>query len=130
MYIHISFSLVVMTLFGVLLIGLDFRADSLVVTIPAMVKTFVIPEGVVAVVDDNINEIEQHFALVAVIGVDAPRQFVCFQARGAKCLGSSGATQIQIIDNDRMILDVLLKSIHIHQKLWLTKSQTPDKLRN
>ena len=66
-------------------------------------------------VDDNINEVEQSFAIVAEIGSDVPNNcFVegvglsdcsCFQTRFSEtqCFGSgrSGATAIRIIDNDR-----------------------------
>lgn len=55
------------------------------------------------VIDDNINEIEQSFALVAHLGDDVPDRFVCFQRQvgDEECLGRMGATEIRITDNDR-----------------------------
>ena len=56
--------------------------------------------------DDDIDEIEQSFAIVATIGndvPDAPFNFSCFQlaAGEIECFGRRGATEIRITDNDR-----------------------------
>ena len=52
--------------------------------------------------DDDIDEIEQSFALVAEIGGDVPDSFACFQRHvgDTECLGRTGATEIKIMDND------------------------------
>ena len=52
--------------------------------------------------DDDIDEIEQSFALVAEIGDDVPDSFACFQGQvgDTECLGRTGATEIKIMDND------------------------------
>ena len=52
--------------------------------------------------DDDIDEIEQSFALVAEIGDDVPDSFACFQGQvgDRACLGRTGATEIRIMDND------------------------------
>ena len=63
--------------------------------------TFEIPEFF-SIVDDNVNEVEQRFAVVAEIGADVPDNVSCFQIglgfRG--CYGRLGATEIIIADND------------------------------
>ena len=58
------------------------------------------------VVDDNIDEDEQSFAIVTEIGPDVPDGVSCFQTGVGvtKCFGRRGATQITIIDNDRKFL--------------------------
>ena len=52
--------------------------------------------------DDVINEIDQSFALVGVLGDDVPDRFACFQRRidDSLCFGRTGATTIRIEDND------------------------------
>ena len=62
--------------------------------------------------DDNINEVEQSFAVVAKIGDDVPddcyvksvglTECSCFQTQigDTECFGRSGATEIRITDND------------------------------
>ena len=54
-------------------------------------------------VEDEINEDDQSFALVAVVRDDYP---VCFQMgpNCVECHGRIGATEIQILDNDRKFL--------------------------
>ena len=54
------------------------------------------------VIDDDVNEIEQSFALVAVLGDDVPDNFACFQRQvgDTECFGRTGATEIKIVDND------------------------------
>ena len=85
------------------------------VTVPAALidgtQTFELPEFY-SIVDDNINEVEQSFALVATLGLDVTAtcdvdgvisECSCFQtAVGVtECSGRNGATEIRIIDNDR-----------------------------
>ena len=52
--------------------------------------------------DDDIDEIEQSFALVAEIGDDVPDSFACFQGQvgDTECSGRTGVTEIRIMDND------------------------------
>ena len=59
-----------------------------------LLKTF-------SVIDDNVNEIEQSFALIAELG-NVPESFVCFQRQvgDTECFGRRGATEIKIVDND------------------------------
>ena len=53
--------------------------------------------------DDDINEVEQRFALVAELGPQIPDDFACFHVTfgEAECRGRVGATGIRIRDNDR-----------------------------
>ena len=53
--------------------------------------------------NDNISEIEQHFALVGVLGPEIPAEFACFRVTlgEAECHGKVGVTGIRIRDNDR-----------------------------
>ena len=53
--------------------------------------------------DDDIDEDEQSFAIVAEIGPDVPDNISCFQTglRDEECRGRRGATEIRIADNDR-----------------------------
>ena len=53
--------------------------------------------------DDDINEIEQRFALVGELGLEVPEEFACFRVTfgEAVCRGRVGTTGIRIRDNDR-----------------------------
>ena len=73
-------------------------------------QTFELPKFF-RVVDDDINEVKQSFALVAEIGPDVTdtcyvnriiTECTCFQTEigETECLGRSGATEIKITDND------------------------------
>ena len=57
------------------------------------------------VTDDNVNEIEQSFAVMAEVGADVPDGISCFQTqdRETNCHGRSGTTEIRIEDNDRKL---------------------------
>ena len=97
------------------ILGIDFSNISSTITVPAATtlgtQTYTI-QRFFNVVDDNINELEQSFALVAEIGDDVPSNcFVegvglsdcsCFQTPygETQCFGRSGATEIRIADND------------------------------
>ena len=61
-----------------------------------------IPSNVFSVIDDDINEIEQSFAVIAEIGTDVSDDIACFQtqAEDTNCYGQFGATEIRIVDND------------------------------
>ena len=73
------------------------------------------------IIDDNIDEDEQSFAIVAEIGPDVPDGVSCFQTALGEtdCFGRRGATQIRILDNDRKTLfyRFTLKLIPVPQ-LW------------
>ena len=55
------------------------------------------------IVDDNIDEDEQSFAIIAEIESDVPDAVACFQIEEGQtdCFGRRGATEIRITDNDR-----------------------------
>ena len=78
----------------------DFSNQPLTVEVPANVYTFELPEFL-SVVDDDIDEDEQSFVILAEIGPDVPEGVSCFQLGvGGECRGRGGATEIKIIDND------------------------------
>ena len=86
-------------------LGKDFTDDPSVVTIPASPDVngvFELPANITRIEDDDIDEFDQSFILVAEIGDDVPERFVCFQrqAVGTGCRGRAGATEIKIVDND------------------------------
>ena len=83
------------------LVDADFNTTSFTITIPAGTEEeFVILNTFFF--DDEINEIDQSFALVGVLGDDVPDRFACFQRRRGDplCFGRTGATTIKIEDND------------------------------
>ena len=96
-----------MLLFACFSVGADFTNVSITITIPASeesaLTTFVLPE-MFDIIDDDINEIDQRFALVAQLGRDVPDRFACFQEQigDTECFGRTGATEIRIADNDGM----------------------------
>ena len=57
----------------------------------------------IKITNDNINEIEQRFALVGELGPEIPDEFACFRVTfgEAECRGRVGATGIRIRDDDR-----------------------------
>ena len=92
----------------------DFSDDCMTVTVPPAVQpgpqTFPLPKFYI-IVDDEINEVDQSFALVATVGDDVTAtcdvngtisECSCFQTGVGEfeCFGRSGATQIRIRDND------------------------------
>jgi hypothetical protein len=92
--------------------GTDFTSDPFTVRISAGMTKFVLPDNFL--VDDDVNEIEQDFALIGELGTDVPDSFACFQRRMGDergCIaGRTGATTIQIIDNDPMVIGFTLRS--------------------
>ena len=82
----------------------DFSSTPFEVTIPAGTTTFVLLPNF-TVEDDNVNEIEQFYALIGELGDDVTDRFACFQRRDGDergcAAGRTGATAIRIIDNDR-----------------------------
>ena len=87
--------------------GDDFSTLSRIFSVPANTNNFEIPQFF-SVVDDNIDEDEQSFAIVAEIGPDVPDGVSCFQTAVGEtdCFGRRGATEIRITDNDRKFLHV------------------------
>ena len=71
------------------------------VQIPANRRSYVVG-NFFQTVDDDLDEDEQSFALVAEIGPDVPDGVSCFQIseEARQCHGRQGATKIKIIDND------------------------------
>ena len=71
-------------------------------TVPAHQNQFQLPEFF-TVIDDNINEPDQVFAITAEVVPDVPENFTCFQLfpGGINCFGRYGAKRIVIKDNDR-----------------------------
>ena len=69
-------------------------------------------EDYVIVHDDDIDEVEQSFALIAILGSDVPDSFACFQVEvgDSDCIndGRRGVTRIRIRDNDRKLLDCVI----------------------
>ena len=88
-------------------------------------STFTIPK-LFQVVDDNVNEIEQSFVLVAQLGPDVPEEFACFQTQVGvtECLGRKGATEIKIVDNDRT-LATTTENAHLLDILSPSLSHSP-----
>ena len=83
------------------LVGADFNTKSVTITIPAGThEVFQISNRFFF--DDNVNEVDQSFALVGVLGDDVPDRFACFQRRKGDplCFGKTGGTTIKIEDND------------------------------
>ena len=79
----------------------DFSAGTITVTIPADSTTFAV-STFFNINDDNIDEDEQSFAIVAEI-LDVPENMSCFQTAPGTipCYGTCAATEIRITDNDR-----------------------------
>ena len=82
----------------------DFSDTPITITVPADSQTFEIP-SFFTINDDNIDENEQSFAVVAEIGQDVPDGVSCFQTAVGEtdCFGQRGATEIRITDNDRKL---------------------------
>ena len=85
----------------------DFTGTPITLEVPAATtdddaQVFELP-NFFQVIDDDINEIEQSFAIVAELGPDVPDRIACFQlqAGDSGCFGRRGATEIRITDNDR-----------------------------
>ena len=101
-----TFQLVLFSLF--LSSGDDFTTEPLVITVPANRRSYSI-ETFFNISDDNLDEDEQSFAIVAEIGRDVPDGVSCFQiAEGpTECHGRRGATEIRITDNDRELSTIM-----------------------
>ena len=84
--------------------GSDFMTSTITVTVPANSGTYQLPQFF-SVVDDNTNEPDQLFTVVAEIGPDVPEGTSCFKVNeyDTSCFGRRGATRIIIKDNDRKL---------------------------
>ena len=98
----------------------DFSTDKTTVTIPANTQLFEVP-AFFTVMDDNIDEDEQSFAIIAEIDQPVPDAVTCFQTAVGEtdCFGRRGATEIRITDNDRehsilYILHEYNSCFHLH----------------
>ena len=82
--------------------GVDYDDRVFVRTIPSSTTSHVLSQDI-RIYEDNVNEIEQRFALVGMLGGEIPEEFACFQVTfgEAECRGRVGATGIRIRDNDR-----------------------------
>ena len=82
------------------LVDADFNTTSITITIPNGTTFYVIRN--IFFIDDEINEIDQSFALVGVLGDDVPNDLACFQREinDPLCFGRTGGTTIRIEDND------------------------------
>lgn len=78
---------------------MDFTNNTYTVTVPASTGSFTIPQ-LFEVRADNVDEIEQSFALIAEL--DVPEDLACFQTHegSSDCFGTRGAIAIIIVDND------------------------------
>ena len=92
----------------------DFTNLPITIEIPAAAndrtQEFVLP-NFFQVIDDDIDENEQSFAIVAELGpdvTDTPFNFSCFQLQAGEteCFGRRGATEIRITDNDRKLIEL------------------------
>ena len=90
----------------------DFSNEPVTVVVPAGSHTFTVPEFF-TIVDDDIDEDEQSFAIVAEIGTDVPEGVSCFQVwvGEIQCHGRRGATEIRITDNDRKLFSFCFRII-------------------
>ena len=79
----------------------DFSSGTINITIPANRMLFEI-QIFFTIADDDINEVQQTFAIIADI-IDVPENISCFQSTIGEsiCQGRRGATTIRITDNDR-----------------------------
>ena len=84
------------------ILGKDFSDTERTILIPGNSNMFRVPQFF-TIVDDDITEVEQSFAIVAEIGPDVPENISCFQTGigATECHGRRGATEIRITDNDR-----------------------------
>ena len=93
-------------------VGADFSVDSTTVTVPANSTQFEIPQFF-TIVDDDIDEDVQSFAVIAEIGPDVPDGVSCFQPNpgAVPCFGRKGATEIRINDNDSKFVNLAFEII-------------------
>ena len=99
-------------------IGADFSNELVTVVVPAGSHTFTVPEFF-TIVDDDIDEDEQSFVVVAEIGPDVPDNVSCFQQGigHIECFGRRGATEIRITDNDRKLFSFCFRIIRWRENM-------------
>ena len=88
----------------------DFSTKAITITIPATASiaeesaVFSLDNSILSITNDEVNEIEQSFALIAEIGSDVPDSFTCFQIADGDldCVldGRKGAARIRIVNDD------------------------------
>ena len=90
------------TSFYLSLTGADYDDTIILKTFPPGTTSRVVIVSII-VIDDDINEIGQRFALVGELEPEIPDEFACFRVTfdEAECRGRVGATGIRIRDNDR-----------------------------
>ena len=83
-------------------VGADFIESNITVTVPRSeydgLKEIHIPQFL-EVVDDDVNEAEQIFAVMVELGGDVRERAACFLS-SADCYSRAAATEVHIIDND------------------------------
>lgn len=90
----------------------DFTLELYSVTVPATeddvgtTSTFGVAAGI-TVREDNVDELKQSFALVALIGDSVADNVTCFKMSvgDTQCFGRAGATRIEISDQGRQVSD-------------------------
>ena len=92
----------------------DFSDEPITVEVPANQQKIEIQQFF-TIVDDNIDEDEQSFVIVAEIGPDVPDNVSCFQLGVGRieCFGRQGATEIRIIDNNRKLFYLCVMIIYL-----------------
>ena len=95
----------------------DFSNELVTVVVPAGSVTFAIPLFF-TIVDDDIDEDEQSFAVVAEIGPDVPDNVSCFHLGigHTEFFGRRGTTEIRIGDNDCKLFYFCLTNFLINVK--------------
>ena len=80
----------------------DFSDQPITVEVPANGGGIFTLSEFFTIVDDNVDEYHQSFAIVAEIGPDVPDIISCFRLYvwETECHGRGGATEIRINDND------------------------------
>ena len=106
----------------------DFRGETISVTIPANSRSFRI-RIFFTINDDNIDEDDQSFAVVAEI-LDIPENTACFQtAIGVtNCHGQQGATELKIIDDDCKFFSLWFFYFALHCSLTFLLTEQPKHL--
>ena len=81
--------------------GKDFFISNVTLSPPQYTITYILPIFFKSV-DDEVNEIEQSFAVIAHIGDDVPLDVGCFKVtnEATECFGRYGAFKVNIIDDD------------------------------
>ena len=96
----------------------DYDDRAFVKTIPPSTTSRVLSQNI-RIKNDEINEVEQLFALVGELGSEVPEEFACFRVTfgEAVCRGRVGTTGIRIRDNDRKYFSYYLRMKHNKQEI-------------